>query len=80
MRLRNYLLIYIILLFPALNLNAGENISLSATLDRSDISFEETVELKLEIKWQGDITSYAFELIPLPELENLKVIGTSVQK
>jgi len=77
MRLRNYLLIYIILLFPALNLNAGENISLSATLDRSDISFEETVELKLEIKWQGDITSYAFELIPLPELENLKVMGTS---
>lgn len=77
MRIRNYLFIYIILFFPALNLNAGENISLSASLDRSDIPFEETVELKLEIKWQGDITSYAFELIPLPVLEKLKVLGTS---
>ncbi len=77
MRIRRLLLIYILLIFPALSLNAGENISLSAALDKIDIQFEETVELKLEIKWQGDITSYAFEVIPLPELENLKVLGTS---
>jgi len=77
MRIRHCFLVYIILLLPALNLNAGENISLSAALDRIDIPFEKTVELKLEIKWQGDITSYAFEVIPLPELENLKVLGTS---
>ena len=77
MRIRQLFLIFIILFLPVLSLNAGENISLSAALDRFDIPFEETVELELEIKWQGDITSYAFELIPLPELENLKVLGTS---
>jgi len=77
MRTGQLFLIFIILLFPAFNLNAGENITLSAILDRTDIPFEETVELKLEIKWHGDITSYAFEVIPLPELENLKVLGTS---
>lgn len=77
MRIRQLFFIYIILLFPALSLNAGENISLSAALDRFDIPFEETVELKLEIKWRGDITSYAFEVLPLPVLENLKVLGTS---
>ena len=77
MRIKRLLLIYILLIFPALGLNAGENISLSAALDKIDIQFEETVELKLEIKWQGDITSYSFEVIPLPELENLKVLGTS---
>ena len=77
MRIRRLYFIFILLLFPALSLNAGENISLSTALDRIDIQFEETVELKLEIKWQGDITSYAFEVIPLPELENLKVLGTS---
>lgn len=77
MRIRNCFLIYIILFFPVLSLNAGENISLSASLDKSDITYEETVELKLEIKWHGDITSYAFEVIPLPKLENLKVLGTS---
>ena len=77
MRIRQLFLIFIILFLPVLSLNAGENISLSAALDRFDIPFEETVELELEIKWQGDLTSYAFELIPLPELENLKVLGTS---
>ncbi len=77
MRIRRLYFLYILLLFPALSLNAGENISLSAALDKIDIQYEETVELKLEIKWQGDITSYAFEVIPLPELENLKVLGTS---
>ncbi|MCP4705611.1 MAG: hypothetical protein GY865_13510, partial [candidate division Zixibacteria bacterium] len=77
MRIRQLILLYIISFFPVVSLNAGENISLSASLNRFDIPFEESVELKLEIKWQGDITSYAFELVPLPELENLKVLGTS---
>jgi hypothetical protein len=59
------------------SLSAGERIGLSAHLDKSDIAFEETVELQLEIRWNGNITSYAFEVLPLPELENLKVLGTS---
>jgi len=58
-------------------LSAGEKISLSAHLDKTDIPFEDTVEYKLEIKWIGNITSYAFEVLPLPDLENLKVMGTS---
>jgi len=65
----------IILLIPGLY--AGERISLSAHLDKTDIPFEGTAELQLEIRWYGDITSYAFEVLPLPEMENLKVLGTS---
>lgn len=55
----------------------GEEISLSSRVDKTDIPFEGSVNLALEVKWQGDITSYSFEIFPLPETENLKVVGTS---
>ncbi|UCD17932.1 MAG: hypothetical protein JSV44_03230 [Candidatus Zixiibacteriota bacterium] len=55
----------------------GEQISLSANLDKTEIRFEETVSLTLEVRWVGDITSYRFEVFPLPETENLKVLGTT---
>lgn len=74
-RLRLYSIVILFLLsVPA---GADEEISLSAGLDKSEIPFEGTVVLDVKIKWQGDISRYAFEVLPLPETENLKVLGTS---
>jgi len=77
MKAKVSLLTYIVLILLVVGLNASEDISLSAILDDSETPFEESVELTLEIKWTGDIRSYAFEVLPLPELENLKILGTS---
>lgn len=55
----------------------GEAISLSARLDKTEIPFDGTVELSLEIKWQGGIGNYLFELLPLPTTQNLKVLGSA---
>ena len=71
MTLKTRIITLLLSLIPAVSLSAGENISLSAGLNKSEIPFEGDVELKLEIKWQGDISSYVFEVLPLPELENL---------
>jgi hypothetical protein len=56
---------------------SAEEISLSAALDKTDIPFESTVNLNLEIKWQGGVGQYAFELLPLPATQKLKVLGTT---
>jgi len=55
----------------------GSEISLTGAVDRTDIAFEDSVTLTVEIKWLGDIDSYAFQVLPLPDAENLKVTGTS---
>jgi len=55
----------------------GSEISLTGSVDKTDIAFEDSVKLTVEIKWLGDISSYNFQVLPLPEAENLKVTGTS---
>ncbi len=55
----------------------GEELSLTAQLDRSEIPFEGTVGLDIAIKWQGGIGKYAFGLLPLPAAQNLQVLGSS---
>jgi hypothetical protein len=55
----------------------AQEISLSGGVDKTDIAFEDSLTLAVEIKWVGDITSYSFGLLPLPETENLQVVGTS---
>lgn len=55
----------------------GEEISLSARLDKTEIPFESTVELSLEVRWQGGIEKYAFEILPLPTAHGLRPLGTT---
>ncbi|MEW5923890.1 MAG: BatD family protein [Candidatus Zixiibacteriota bacterium] len=55
----------------------ASEISLTGSVDKTDIAFEDSVTLTVEIKWLGDITAYNFQVLPLPECENLKVAGTS---
>jgi len=55
----------------------GEEISLSARLDKTEIPFESTVELSLEVRWQGGMEKYAFEFLPLPTAHGLKPLGTT---
>ncbi|MBN2226907.1 MAG: hypothetical protein JW763_06050 [candidate division Zixibacteria bacterium] len=56
---------------------AGGELSLSARLDKTDIAFEETVSLVLEVRWTGTIADYRFGILPLPETEYLAVQGSS---
>ena len=56
---------------------SGSEISLTGSVDKTDIAFEDSVMLTVEIKWLGDIDSYNFQVLPLPEAQNLKVTGTS---
>jgi len=56
---------------------SGAEISLTGSVDKTDIAFEDSLTLTVEIKWFGDITSYTFQVLPLPDAENLKVTGTS---
>ncbi len=68
----------ILILFLLVNLqSAAADISLSAHLDKTNISFESSVELSLEVKWQGGIDRYAFEILPIPTTKNLQVMGTA---
>lgn len=53
------------------------DIELSSALDKTDIAFEDSVILRVELKWQGDIRNYSFGLLPLPQTSNLQVVGTS---
>jgi hypothetical protein len=69
--------VYIILILSLPMIAMGEAISLSARLDKTEIPFDGTVELSLEIKWQGGIGNYLFELLPLPTTQNLKVLGSA---
>ena len=55
----------------------GEDLSLSARLDKTEIEFDETVTLVLEIRWTGTIADYRFGILPLPETEHLAVKGSS---
>ena len=55
----------------------GSEISLTGAVDKTDIAFEDSVTMTVEIKWLGDIDSYVFQILPLPDAENLKVTGTS---
>lgn len=66
-------ILFLCLLSPAYS----EEISLSAGLDKTDIAFEDSLSLTVILKWQGDIRKYAFEILPLPKTEKLKVVGTS---
>jgi hypothetical protein len=74
-KLRLLSIFFFVLSFPVIG--KAEAISLSAQVDKTEIPFEETVELRLEIKWQGGIGNYLFELLPLPETQNLKVLGSA---
>jgi len=56
---------------------SGSEISLSARIDKTDIPFESTAELSLDIRWEGKVADYAFELLPLPTTQSLKILGTS---
>ncbi|UCD94625.1 MAG: hypothetical protein JSU69_00825 [Candidatus Zixiibacteriota bacterium] len=71
------LFIFGILLFRFAAPVSAQEISLSGGVDKTDIAFEDSLTLAVEIKWIGDITSYSFGLLPLPETENLQVVGTS---
>jgi hypothetical protein len=67
-----------LILFAFLTMPAfAEEISLSASVDKTDIAFEDSLNLTVVLKWQGDIRNYSFEVLPLPKTENLKVVGTS---
>lgn len=67
----------VILFAIAATFASGGEISLSSGVDKTDIPFEDSVNLAIMVKWRGDIQQYSFELLPLPETRNLKVIGTS---
>jgi len=55
---------------------AGE-IGLSGSIDKTEMAYEDFVNLTLEVKWQGVITDYSFDIMPRPQAQNLKVVGTS---
>ena len=55
----------------------GDDISLSARLSRTEMPFQSTVDLNLEVKWQGGIGKYAFEILPMPTTHGLKPLGTT---
>jgi hypothetical protein len=70
---------YLGCILPVLSASSvsGKEISLSAGINKTDVAFEDTVGLTVEIKWQGGIQDYLFEILPLPETQNLKIVGTS---
>lgn len=70
-----YTLFAIIVAGPAFLL--GSDLSLSARLDKTDIKFEETVDLTIEVKWTGDLLDYNFKIFSLPQADRLKVLGTT---
>lgn len=55
----------------------SDELSLSASLDKTAIGFEEKVTLVLEIRWTGTIADYRFGMLPIPETERLAVQGSS---
>jgi len=65
-----------ILFLFTLSLYSSE-ISLSSKIDKTDIAFEESIELTVELKWIGNILDYRFELQPLIEADNLIVVGSN---
>ncbi len=67
--------IWVILLWTASAV--ANDISLSASIDRTEIKYEEKFQMDLKIVWRGDMSRYMFEPFPLPETQNLKVVGTS---
>jgi BatD DUF11 like domain len=56
---------------------SGDELSLTAALDKTDIPFESSVNLNMEIRWQGGIGRYGFEILPLPSTQNLTVLGST---
>jgi hypothetical protein len=56
---------------------SGKEISLSARLDKTEMPFEATAEVILEIKWVGGMGDYLFEALPLPSARGLKIQGTT---
>jgi len=55
----------------------GQEISLSTSIDKTEMAFEDSLTLNLLVEWEGDMAGYVFEVFPLPETENLQVLGTS---
>ena len=67
----------VLMLFSFVTASADE-LSLSAGIDKTDIPFESSVNLSMEIRWQGGIGRYAFEILPLPSAQNLTVLGSTL--
>ncbi len=75
---KSSIIIYtVLLIFWFYFSGSAQDISLSAGIDRTEMLFEETVTMTVEVKWPGDITQFRFEILPLPGTENLKVLGTT---
>ncbi len=70
-----YILIAVIIAFPAFLW--GSDLSLSAELDKTDIKFDETINLTIEVKWTGNLQDYGFKIFSLPKTDRLKVLGTT---
>ena len=70
-----YALILAIVAFPALLW--GSDLSLSAELDKTDIKFDETVSLTIQVKWTGNLQDYGFKIFSLPKTDRLEVLGTT---
>jgi len=58
-------------------LSHASNLTLSASIDKTDIPYEGEVTLSVEINWRGTLEDYSFGLMPLPETDKFKVAGTS---
>jgi hypothetical protein len=73
-----YFICAALLLHTAAAFSQGsKEIGLSANLTKADIDFKESVKLNLIVEWEGTMANYLFEPFPLPETENLIVMGTS---
>lgn len=59
------------------HLAVAGKISLSAGIDRNDIHFKDSLSFSLEIRWEGKVGDFQFELLPLPATQNLKILGSS---
>ncbi|MFH2036041.1 MAG: hypothetical protein ABIJ45_06525 [Candidatus Zixiibacteriota bacterium] len=65
-----------ILFLTVMPVFSGE-ISLSSKINKTDIAFEDNIDLTVELRWDGSLNNYLFELQPLVETENLIVVGSN---
>lgn len=67
------LLAIVLLSLPAANLAAAGSISLSQSLDKHEIAFEDRVTLTLSLSWPGPQYAYRFDRPLQPQLEDFQI-------
>lgn len=62
-----------LILFLSAGLVVADDISVSQSIDRADVAFEEKVNFEIRLEWQGGQSAYLFDKPLNPDIENFRV-------